>query len=122
LQTRCLYKGNHFSIRALVLRDGACPVGDFLAALTPKERRKVDVLFEKLATHGIIRNKELFKKIEGTDLFEFKRFQTRLICFFTADKLVVICHAVMKKKDKHRMEDLDHATGLRKSYLGQDGK
>lgn len=114
MHTRSEYKGNHFCIELLVLDDQSCPVGDFLDALSESDRRKIDVLFERLATHGSISNKEKFKKIEGTTkLFEFKSYQIRLICFFASNKRVVICHALIKKKDKHSPKDLEHAEGLR---------
>lgn len=117
METKCEFQGTRFGIHVLVLDDNKSPVGDFLAALEPSDRRKVDVLFELLAEKGVISNSEHFKKIEGTDLFEFKRFQIRLICFYTSDKKVVVCHAVKKKKDKHKPSDLDYAEKLRKSFL-----
>jgi len=119
LHTKCEYKGNFLSVVLLVLNNGSCPVGDFLASLTPQERRKVDVLFELIGCRGRISNKEHFKKIEGTDLFEFKRHQVRLLCFYTEDKQIVICHALRKKKDRHKKRDLDLATDLRNLYLKQ---
>jgi hypothetical protein len=118
LHTECVYKGNFHSIELLVLDDGSCPVRGFLSALSAKDRTKVDVLFELLASHGRISNKEKFKKIEGTELWEFKSFQIRLICFFMKDKRVVICHALTKKQDKHKPKDLVHAENLRKALVG----
>ena len=118
MRTKCEFKGNAFSIDVLVLDDESCPVAEFLIALSQSDRRKVDVLLELLGSKGRISNKEHFKKIEGTDLFEFKRHQIRLICFFTPEKKVVICHALLKKQDKHRARDLEYAEKLRKSLLG----
>lgn len=119
LQTECVYQGNFFSIEVLVLDDGSSPARDFLSSLSSLERTKVDVLFERLASTGKISNSEHFKKIEGTDLLEFKRHQIRLICFFMKGKRVVICHCVRKKQDKHKPKDLDHAENLRKALLGK---
>jgi len=119
MHTRPEHKGNYFSIELLVLDDQCCPVGDFLNGLSESNRTKIDVLFERLASTGKISNKEKFKKIEGTQkLFEFKSFQIRLICFFTSNKRVVICHALMKKKDKHSSTDLEYAESLRQA-LGE---
>lgn len=119
LRTRCEYRGNQLAIELLVLDNEASPVADFLGQLTEQERGKVDVLFERLGNQGRISNKELFKKIEGTKLFEFKRHQIRLICFYTSNKRVVICHALRKKQDKHQKRDLDRAEKLRTDYLNQ---
>lgn len=118
LRTESEHKGNSFSIEVLVLDDGSSPVREFLSSLEQSQRRKIDVLFELLATRGKITNDEKFKKIEGTQLFEFKSHQIRLICFFTKDKRVVLCHGLFKKKDKHKPNDLGHAENLRKALLG----
>jgi len=120
LRTKCEFTGHRLSIELLVLDNESCPVGEFLLQLTEQERRRIDVLFELLGTTGHIANKEHFKKIEGTDLFEFKRHQLRFLCFYTADRRVVVCHALRKKKDKHRRRDLEHAAELMKKYLDQD--
>lgn len=101
-----------------MLDNGSCPVRDYLSSLSSQERQKVDVLFERLGSTARITNEQKFKKIEGTgSLFEFKSHQTRLICFFTKDKRVVICHALRKKQDKHKPKDLEHAENLRKALL-----
>jgi mRNA-degrading endonuclease RelE of RelBE toxin-antitoxin system len=102
----------------LVLDNGTCPVREFLTSLSPADRRKVDVLVELFASRGKIANKEKFKKIEGTNLFEFKSHQIRLICFFAEGKRLVICRGLIKKKEKHDARDLDNADNLRKAFLG----
>lgn len=118
MQTKCEFQGTYLGIHVMVLDDGSSPVQDFLNGLEAGERRRVDALFDLLGSNGQIRNKEQFKKIESSNLFEFKRFQIRLICFFTSDKKVVICHALRKKKDKHSQSDLDYAERMRKKFLG----
>lgn len=121
MQSKCVYSGNHYSVEVLVLDSGSSPTDGYLSALSDSDRRKVDVLFERLCCHGRISNKEHFRKVEGTDLFEFKRFQIRLLGFYTRDKRFVICHAVTKKQDKHDRQDLKHAQALRDSYMNPDG-
>lgn len=110
-------EGHHFAIHALLHPNGSSPVTEFLSELDEKTRKGIDALFDLLCTTGRIRNKEMFKKIEGTNLFEFKRFQIRLLCFYTDDKKVVLCHAVVKKKDRHKASDLKLAEQRRQAYL-----
>jgi phage-related protein len=70
-----------------------------------------------MGENGAISNSEKFKKLEGTDgLFEFKSFQVRIICFMTSNKKVVLCHGVIKKKDKHAKSDLNIAARFKNKY------
>jgi hypothetical protein len=63
-------------------------------------KQKLLALFQMLGDQGEIWNREKFKKIEGTEFFEFKSFQIRMPCFFLPGNLVVITHGFRKKKDK----------------------
>lgn len=112
------YSGGVFTIEALCLADGSCPAGEFLDSLDSADRRKLDVLFERLGDHGEIRNREKFKKLEGSDgIFAFKSHQIRLPCFFTRDKRVMLCFGLIKKKDKYTTEDIRRAEDYRRRYL-----
>lgn len=114
------YEGNFFTIRALELADGSCPVGEFLDRLGASDRRKLDVLFEMLGDHGRISNREKFRKLADTEqIWEFKSFQIRLLCFFAPGKLVLLAHEVIKKKDKHKKPDVKIAEERRQWYLSQ---
>src|SRR5690606_1190728 len=99
-----------------------CPVGEFLDGLDASDRRKLDVLFEMLGDHGRISNREKFRKLADTEeIWEFKSFQIRLLCFFAPGKLVLLTHAVIKKKDKHKKSDIEIAQERRRWYLSQQG-
>lgn len=112
------YAGNFFTIQALELADGSCPVGEFLDALTAGDRTKMDVLFERLGDHGRISNREKFRKLADTEeIWEFKSYQIRVLCFFAPSRLVVLAHAVRKKQDRHRKADIEIAEQRRRWYL-----
>lgn len=120
MTTRVIFSGSKRTIELLCNEDGSCDVGEFLEALEPKDRRKVDVLFELLGNKGQISNSEKFKKLEGSDgVLEFKSFQIRLLCFFAPQGRVVICRGVIKKKDRHAPQDVKHVEQCRKKFLGE---
>ena len=80
-------------------------------------RRRLQVLFERLAEIGKINNVELFKKLRDSDgIFEFKRHQIRIPCFFTTDKRVMLCFGVIKKKDDLKREDIRRAERYAKEF------
>lgn len=114
------YEGRRYKIECLVLANGSCPAGEFLDGLGPADRRKLDVLFEKLADHGRIWNREQFKKLEDSDnIWEFKSGQIRLYCFFTRDGRVMLEFGLWKKRGKHRRSDLDRAEGYRSWFMSR---
>lgn len=122
MPTRVEYAGQKASIELYEFEDGSCPAADYLEGLSPADRQKVDTLFALMGDRGEIRNNEQFKKLEKSDgIFEFKRFQVRLLCFHakTSPKKLVITHGVTKKQDKHAKADIARAEAIKKKYLGE---
>lgn len=116
--TKIAYEGSKFRIELLVGPGGKCDVDEFLTALDPASRRRVDSLFELMAEKGSISNKEKFKKLEGSNgVFEFKSFQIRLLCFFAGAGRLVICRGLKKKRDKHGRQDIEFAERCRSVFL-----
>ena len=114
------YDGSRFRISCLEFQDGSCPAGEFIDGLDKSERRKLDVLFERLGDHGSIHNAEQFKKVEGSDgIWEFKRHQIRVLCFFTPNRQVILLFGLRKKKDKHSRQDIERAEAYKTTYLRQ---
>lgn len=112
------FRGRNFTIECLELPDGSCPAGEFLDGLENANRRRLQVLFERLGEMGKINNVELFKKLRDTEgIFEFKRHQIRIPCFFTRDKRVMLCFGVIKKKDDLKSEDIKRAERYAKQFL-----
>lgn len=83
-----------------VCGDQTSPGEEFYDALDDGDKAKLNKLFEHLGDHSKISNKEKFKKIEGTDFFEFKSFQIRMPCYFKQGGLVIITHGFRKKDDR----------------------
>lgn len=120
MKTKKCFEGQKKCIELLYEEDSSCQTDNFLNSLDPKDRRKVDVLFELMGEKGSISNKEKFKKLEGSEgIFEFKSFQVRLLCFMTPGRRVIVCRGLLKKKDKHDKADISFAESCRKQFLGE---
>ncbi len=91
--------------------DGTSPLRDAYLDLEARDRAGFLKSFETLATKdGRVWNPERFKKLEGTRLYEFKRFRLRLAGFFLSGKIFVICHIPKpKKRDRWRRKDIERA-------------
>ena len=69
------------------------------------------------------RNAELFKKLENTDIWEFRTLydgvQYRLFAFWDKDEetLVVATHGIIKKTQKMPAKEIIKAEAIRKEYF-----
>lgn len=69
------------------------------------------------------RNSELFKKLENTDIWEFRTIyngiQYRLFAFWDTEKetLVVATHGIIKKTQKTPAKEIAKAEAIRKKYF-----
>lgn len=91
----------------------------FFDQLSDKDRAKVLSLFQRLGDHGRISNKEKFKSLTGTDLWEFKSFQIRFLGSFRPRGRFVIALGMRKKKDRHSRSDLEKAARILAEYDSQ---
>lgn len=94
---------------------------DFILSLPEQARTKVVYNIHKV--EGGIRSSELFKKLEGTDIWEFRTLyngiQYRLFAFWdTKDgTLVVATHGMIKKVWKVPSKEIKKAEALREEYF-----
>lgn len=114
--------GAQRTIEYAVLADGSMPARDSLESLTPRDKARVLVLFERLAEHGRIASREQFKKVEGTEFWEFKRFQTRVICFFLPKGRVILTNGFIKKRDRIDPSDIAIARDIKDRCLNVQWK
>ena len=73
-------------------------------------------VIKRLADEGKVANREQFKRIEGTDFYEFKNFQIRMPCYFHAGGRLILTHGFMKKKDWISPEEIDRMKRIRDEY------
>lgn len=121
VQARIERQGRKLTISTVIFPDGSCPAGELLASMSPAERRKFDPLFERMSEDGFIANREHFKKVEGSDgVFEFKRYQTRIFCFFGSDRVVYLLYGLTDKKtEKLKPAEVKRAEDYRQ--IARDG-
>ena len=93
---------------------------NFLASLDSKVKSKITYNIGKSRYHI---DKELFKKLENTEIWEFRTIYNkqsyRLFAFWDTDenKLVVATHGIVKKTQKTPKKEIEKAETIRKEYF-----
>lgn len=92
----------------------------FLESIPTKVRKKITSNIE--SSQFLIR-KELFKKLTGTNLWEFRTLydgiQYRILAFWDKrqEALVITTHGFLKKTDKTPLKEIVRAEEYRKKYF-----
>lgn len=93
----------------------------FLCNLPQKAREKILYNVRKI-NEGILSN-DLFKKLEGTNIWELRTLyngiQYRLFAFWDTetDTLIVVTHGIVKKFWKVPIKEITKAEEIRKQYF-----
>ena len=96
-------------------------VNTFLGTLQEDARAKIIYNVDKVANGHM--DKDLFKKLENTDIWEFRTFfkgiQYRLLAFWDTESetLVVATHGFIKKTQKTPRKEISKAEAIRKIYF-----
>lgn len=94
---------------------------EFLSSLPEKAQKKIT--YNLLKVEGGEINKELFKKLDDTEIWEFRTlfngFSYRLFAFWdtTSDTLIVATHGIIKKTNKTPQKEIKTAEALRIEYF-----
>ena len=94
---------------------------EFIGSLSEQARNKIFYNIDKV--EGGIKSNDLFKKLDGTDIWEFRTLyngiQYRLFAFWDteAETLVVATHGVVKKVWKVPSKEIAKAEALREEYF-----
>lgn len=108
---------SYIKFKVLLMDDAT----SFLESLPLKVYNKIDYNLGKVA--GGIRDKNLFKKLDGTDIWEFRTLyngiQYRLLAFWDteAEALVIATHGFIKKTQKTPPKEIEKAEALMKEYF-----
>lgn len=98
-------------------------VDKFLEKVNIKARTKIIYNINLVASGAI--NKDLFKKLDGSDLWEFRTIYAgisyRLLAFFDNDSqaLIITTHGFIKKSQKTPQREIDKANAIRNQYFKQ---
>ena len=94
---------------------------DFLHSLPEQDIKKISYNVDRVA--GGERNSELFKKLENSDIWEFRTLYNgtayRLFAFWDteAETLVVATHGIVKKTQKTPKKEIARAEAIMKHYF-----
>lgn len=120
MELKCLKTGLIFSIYAVVLNNGSCPVEEFLEQIKQDDltcHKSLVNILTRHADHGEMRNKKKSRVIEGRrNLLEFKTNQgDRLMYFYLPDRKTVLTHGF--HKGAVASIEYDRAETIRDQYL-----
>lgn len=93
----------------------------FVRSLPIKVQQKITYNLKKIE-YGI-HDKELFKKLENTDIWEFRTLYEgncyRLFSFWDTEKgtLIIATHGIMKKTQKTPLKEIRKAEKIRQQYF-----
>ena len=94
---------------------------DFLNTLSIQERNKIYYNIRKV--QGGIKDNELFKKLENSEIWEFRTLYNgiayRLFAFWDTNRqtLVVATHGIIKKTQKTPQKEIARAEAIMKQYF-----
>ena len=94
---------------------------EFIGSLSEQARNKIFYNIDKV--EGGIKSNDLFKKLDGTDIWEFRTLyngiQYRLFAFWDteAETLVVATHGIVNKVWKVPSKEIAKAEALREEYF-----
>lgn len=94
---------------------------NFLRSLPAKAAEKIRYNIRRIQKGEW--NTELFKKMEGTEIWEFRTLYNktayRLFAFWDteADTLVIATHGIIKKTQKTPAKEITKAEAIRKTYF-----
>jgi len=120
------YRGQEFSIYAIVCNDGSCPAIDFLEQVkqnNPASHKSLVNIYTRHADHGQIRNIRKSRAVEGRrNILEFKSNQgDRLLYFYLPGRKTVLTHGFHKHKGAPTKAEYNKAERMRNQYLKEVG-
>jgi len=73
-------------------------------------------LLKRTADFGLPKNTEKFKSLKGSGIYEFKSYQVRILCFFDREKVIILTHGFIKKRDKAPRREITKAEKFMRKY------
>ena len=101
-------------------------VREFLSTLPVKAAKKI--IYNITVVAGGLQDKELFKKLEDSDIWEFRTLYMgiayRLLAFWDTEEqaLIITTHGFVKKTRKTPGKKIEKAERLRKEYFDEKNK
>lgn len=99
---------------------------EFIFSLPEKVQKKIT--YNLLKVEGGEINKELFKKLENSEIWEFRILYNgicyRLFAFWDTEMetLIIATHGIVKKTQKTPKKEIEKAESIRKAYFNNKYK
>ena len=93
------YAGNRFIIEWYYDDRGKSSAFKYYLSLPSEDRIKILQLFKRMGDAGEIKDKTKFN-YEGVQIYAFKPFSNRFLCFFYCGQKMVVTNAYQKKQQK----------------------
>jgi hypothetical protein len=103
---RVIARGSWGTVEWAVDEEGSLAARDHYERLTSDRKARMLALFQRLAETGRINNREQFRNLgqkggkQGSELWEFKRFQDRFLGDFRSGHRFLIAAYEQKKSDR----------------------
>lgn len=127
MPTEEIYAGSVFRVSGWIEND-ACQVLDFLDELEENgdsDQARLLYLIQKMADHGIIRNKQQVRPLDES-IFEFKAPNTgRILFFYDKGHLIICSHGFSGKKGNEKKfieRQIKKANRIREDYFDEVGE
>lgn len=112
------YQGDSFTIEWYFDDQSQSEALNYYQSLTIDERIQLLKLFKRMGDCGEIRDKTKFVH-EGDKIYAFKPKPDRFLCFFYADKKIVVTNAFRKKQQKLPQQEKERALKIREEYTNK---
>lgn len=110
-----LIPGNARTITAIT-QDDVCLVQEFIEGYPDgRERKKILRQIRDTAENGPHPSRERFRVI-GQGMFEIKCYQIRILGFFQPNRVMLLTHGCVKKKDELDEQEILRAKKLFREY------
>ena len=99
---------------------------EFISSLAERAQKKITYNLHKVEGGEI--DKELFKKLENSDIWEFRTLFNglcyRLFAFWDTEMetLIVATHGIVKKTQKTPKKEIEKAEAIRREYFNDKNK
>jgi len=97
-----------------------CLAKVFIDSLDDVEQKKIVRLLKYTADKGIHPSKEKFRH-EGDKIYAFKTTKTRMLCFFSPERSIVLTHGYFKTGQKLDPEEKKRALKYKEEYFKKKG-
>lgn len=114
-----LREGKCLTIYGYVKETGRCEADEFLKNLEGEHQVRTYGLIDRIVNHGIPRNTEKYKHLEGK-IYEIKPYPQRLLCFQDGKDLIVT-HCFTKKRQKTPRRQIEKAQRIYEQFIEETG-